>query len=267
MALVSSVELSSIEIPEVPEIPGDDDEPVESVTSLSDADPTKCYSISTTTRGAWAVDDAGTHFSTTGVEGYEVDAEDARQQFAILSANGEDYYLYSVSAKKFVKRDRTLVAGAADAIEFVDASSIGEGRVLVRFRDLANSNINIGGDNQMVINSWGIIDAGNAVLIAEAGNFDAAEALSKDNATEAITMEIADNGEYLAVVDGIAAKYLDSGVYVSFCYSDGTTDYCSGVIGYSIGAYCKNQAATSGAMADLAAATAVYGYYAKQMFA
>jgi hypothetical protein len=98
-------------------------------------------------------------------------------------------------------------------------------------------------------------------------DFDAAEALSKDNATEAITMEIAANGEYLAVVDGIAAKYLDSGVYVSFCYSDGTTDYCSGVIGYSIGAYCKNQAATSGAMADLAAATAVYGYYAKQMFA
>ena len=98
-------------------------------------------------------------------------------------------------------------------------------------------------------------------------DFNAAESLSKDNATEAITMEIADNGEYLAVVDGIAAKHLDSGVYVAFCYSDGTTEYCSGVIGYSIGAYCKNQAATTGTLADLAAATAVYGYYAKQMFA
>ena len=205
MALVSSVELSSIEIPEVPEIPGDDDEPVESVTSLSDADPTKCYSISTTTRGAWAVDDAGTHFSTTGVEGYEVNAEDARQQFAILSANGDDYYLYSVSAKKFVKRDRTLVAGAADAIEFVDASSIGEGRVLVRFRDLANSNINIGGDNQMVINSWGVIDAGNAVLIAEAGDFDAAEALAM-----LLDPEAAELNALIAQVEQLVASNADN---------------------------------------------------------
>ena len=177
MALVSSVELSSIEIPEVPEIPGDDDEPVESVTSLSDADPTKCYSISTTTRGAWAVDSAGIRFSTTGVEGYTVDVSDPNQQFAILSANGEDYYLYSVSAKKFVKRNCSLVAGVADAIEFVDASSWEEGRVMVRFRDYANANINIGGSNQIAINSWDIIDAGNAVLISEAGDFDATEAL------------------------------------------------------------------------------------------
>lgn len=177
MALVSSVELSSIEIPEVPEIPGDDDEPVESVTSLSDADPTKCYSISTTSRGAWAVDSAGIRFSTTGVEGYTVDISDPNQQFAILSANGEDYYLYSVSAKKFVKRSCSLVAGVADAIEFVDASSWEEGRVMVRFRDYANANINIGGSNQIAINSWDIIDAGNAVLISEAGDFDATEAL------------------------------------------------------------------------------------------
>lgn len=158
--------------PVVPEIPSDP------VTSLSAADPTKCYTISTTTRGAWAVDDAGTHFSTTGVEGYEVDADDARQQFAILSANGEDYYLYSVSAKKFVKRDRTLAVGVGDAIEFVDASSFEEGRVLVRFRDFINANINIGGDYQITIDRWSTVDAGNAVLIAEAGDFDAAEALA-----------------------------------------------------------------------------------------
>lgn len=158
--------------PVVPEIPSDP------VTSLSAADPTKCYTISTTTRGAWAVDDAGIHFSTTGVEGYEVDADDARQQFAILSANGEDYYLYSVSAKKFVKRDRTLAVGVGDAIEFVDASSFEEGRVLVRFRDFINANINIGGDYQITIDRWSTVDAGNAVLIAEAGDFDAAEALA-----------------------------------------------------------------------------------------
>ena len=36
---------------------------------------------------------------------------------------------------------------------------------------------------------------------------------------------------------------------------------------YSIGHYCKTKAACTTTMADLAAATAVYGYYAKQFFA
>jgi len=167
------------DLPEVPDTPVVPDTPEGVVNDLASADPTKCYTISTNGRGAWAVDTDGTRFSTTGVEELDVDAADARQQFAILSANGEDYYLYSVSAKKFVKQDRSLVVGAGDAIEFVDASSFEEGRVMVRFRDIVSSNINIGGDNQMVINSWSTIDAGNAVLIAEAGDFDATEALAQ----------------------------------------------------------------------------------------
>ena len=90
--------------------------------------------------------------------------------------------------------------------------------------------------------------------------------LSKENATDAVVMELTASGEYLAVVEGIAAKDLDKAVYVSFCYSNGTTEYCSGVIGYSIGTYCTAQAAKTGSLADLAAATAVYGYYAKELF-
>ena len=96
-------------------------------------------------------------------------------------------------------------------------------------------------------------------------DFDAAPSLTKANATYTLTMEAAGE-EYLAVVEGIAAKDLDRGIYVSFCYTDGTTDYCSGVIGYSIGMYCNSQAAKTGTLADLAAATAVYGYYAKELF-
>ena len=159
-------------------LPGKPEAPAGVVNDLSSVDPTKCYTISTDERGAWAVDAEGTYFSTTTVEGYEVDATDARQQFAILSANGEDYYLYSVSAQKFVKRDRTLTAGRADAIELVDASSLGAGRVLARFRDITDANINIGGDKQMIIDRWNTIDEGNAVLISEAAEFNAEEALA-----------------------------------------------------------------------------------------
>ena len=149
-----------------------------SISSMADADPTKCYTINTAGRGAWAVDAEGTIFSSTSTEGLSIDAADARQQFAILSANGTDYYLYSVSAKKFVAEDASLVPYVGDAIAFADASSIETGRVQVRFRDYSDAYINLGNQGQMTVDSWGTIDNGNAVLIAEAGDFDAAEAMA-----------------------------------------------------------------------------------------
>ena len=97
-------------------------------------------------------------------------------------------------------------------------------------------------------------------------DYEAAEVLTKENATKAVTMELTATGEYLAAVDGIAAKDLDKATYVTFCYSDGTTDHCGGVLGYTIGLYCKSQASQTSALADLAKACAVYGYYAGQMF-
>ena len=98
-------------------------------------------------------------------------------------------------------------------------------------------------------------------------DYDAATSLSKGNATQVINMTKTSSDEYVAVVDGIAAKNLDQGVYVSFCYTSGSKTYCSGVVGYSIGSYCASQASKTGTLADLSAACAVYGYYAKQLFA
>ena len=53
---------------------------------------------------------------------------------------------------------------------------------------------------------------------------------------------------------------------VAAVYFDGTTTWTSGVLGYSIGAYCASMAKGTDTMADLAKATAVYGYHAKQYF-
>lgn len=155
-----------------------DDEPAGLVTTLSAADPTKCYTVVTNGRGAWAVDADGSIFSSTSTEGLNIDAADARQQFAILSANGEDYYLYSVSAKKFVAKDASLVPFVGDAIALADASSIETGRVQMRFKDIEKGYINLNGNGVMTIDGWSTIDDGNAVVIAEAGDFDAAEALA-----------------------------------------------------------------------------------------
>ena len=97
-------------------------------------------------------------------------------------------------------------------------------------------------------------------------DYEAAEVLTKENATKAVKMTLTESGEYLALVDGIAAKDLDKAAYVSFVYSDGTTEHCGGVIAYTIGMYCKSQASKTGTLAELAKACAVYGYYAKQLF-
>jgi hypothetical protein len=66
---------------------------------------------------------------------------------------------------------------------------------------------------------------------------------------------------------GISAKNLSEAVYVTAAYKDSSgTVWTSGVLGYSIGAYCSSQASKGADVAELAKATAVYGYHAKQYF-
>ena len=96
-------------------------------------------------------------------------------------------------------------------------------------------------------------------------DFNAASVLTTENATGAIAMT--DEGsQFRGDIEGIAAKDLSKAVYVAAVYSDGTTTWTSGVLGYSIGAYCSSQASKGGDIADLAKATAVYGYHAKAYF-
>ena len=97
-------------------------------------------------------------------------------------------------------------------------------------------------------------------------DFNAVDILTVDNATGALTMTAETDGQYRGDITGIAAKNIAQAVYVAAVYSDGTTMWTSGVLGYSIGAYCASMAKGTDAMADLAKATAVYGYHAKQYF-
>ena len=96
-------------------------------------------------------------------------------------------------------------------------------------------------------------------------DYAAADVLTVENATGAVAMT--DEGsQFRGDVEGIAAKDLAKAVYVAAVYSDGTTTWTSGVLGYSIGVYCSNQATGTGTMAELAKATTVYGYHAKAYF-
>ena len=97
-------------------------------------------------------------------------------------------------------------------------------------------------------------------------DLNAAEVLTPGNASGSFAMSGEGQGQYHGEIVGIAAKDLSNAVYVAAVYSDGTNTWTSGVLGYSIGAYCSSQAGKGGTMAELAMATAVYGYHAKQYF-
>ena len=100
-----------------------------------------------------------------------------------------------------------------------------------------------------------------------ASDYANAATLTADNATGVSTMILCDDGRYWAQISGIAAKNIDEPYYVIAVYSNGSNTYSTGAISYSIGSYCKSKASSSDAnLADLAKATALYGYYANVYF-
>ena len=101
----------------------------------------------------------------------------------------------------------------------------------------------------------------------DATDYAANSVLSTSNATGSFKLVGTGTGEYRGDITGISAKNLSEAVYVAAAYKDANgTVWTSGVLGYSIGAYCSSQAAKGGDIANLAMATAVYGYHAKQYF-
>ena len=97
-------------------------------------------------------------------------------------------------------------------------------------------------------------------------DYEVADVLTMENASGQIQLEGTGTEQYRGDIEGISAKNLSQAVYVAAVYSDGTTTWTSGVLGYSIGAYCSSQASKGGDVAELAMATAVYGYHAKAYF-
>ena len=97
-------------------------------------------------------------------------------------------------------------------------------------------------------------------------DFCANDILTVENASGFFQMTGSGLEQYRGDLVGIAAKNLSQAIYVAAVYTDGSTTWTSGVLGYSIGAYCSGLATKGGTIADLAMATAVYGYHAKAYF-
>ena len=97
-------------------------------------------------------------------------------------------------------------------------------------------------------------------------DYNAVSTLQPSNASGRILMTQNDDGSYHCTITGIAAKDLNQTIYVAGGYKSGSSNHCTGVLPYSIGTYCASQVSKATEAKDLAAATAVYGYYANAYF-
>ena len=114
----------------------------------------------------------------------------------------------------------------------------------------------------------GAVDGEMTLYLWDEAAYAAAEVLTAENASSVVTMTANEAGEYTAACTGIAAKDLGDTVYAAATYTfDGTT-HCTGMMPYSVAAYCQSFAESNDAnMNAIAQATVVYSHYAKAYFA
>ena len=148
-------------------------------------------------RSNWAVADEAVALSTLNMLSLVKDVADTKQQFAIITPdNGENYYLYSVHAERYLKSNNTFGA-QGEPIAFADASEKGDNKVQVRFRDVAQRYINVGGSNQITIDWWSTIDEGNACELVQCNTltFDLDKALDifNNGADITVTYKVGDH--------------------------------------------------------------------------
>ena len=140
----------------------------QTVTDISQLSNDKKYTVWTSVRGGWAVganDDGTLKFKSSNDAGLGTTLDNPMNkqlQFQFINKDNS-YYLYSVYAEKYVKKDCTLDKETGDAIELLPQDN---GTFVVKFDD--SHYINIGSSNQITVDSWSTADAGNKVTIAEA---------------------------------------------------------------------------------------------------
>ncbi|MBQ8968432.1 MAG: hypothetical protein IJ064_01680 [Bacteroidaceae bacterium] len=135
----------------------------EVLSSLDELSNEKAYKL-TTPRGTLGVSD-GQLVST--IKGYEA------SDFAVVKSE-DNYYLWSVVAKSFVKSNGKVSNEEPEAITF---QPISEGVWQLRFGNNA-VNISSGYTPGLVINDWVSVDDGNKYFIIEAADFDPFEAIA-----------------------------------------------------------------------------------------
>jgi hypothetical protein len=151
----------------------------------------------------------------------------------------------------------------------VDSSKVG--MFTYKTGDFAKRTNSVSFDGAFSINYYftakGTPDNGMKFYYWNTADYLAADVLTPENATGSMDMVTGGGNQYWGEVANIAAKQVDETYFVAGVYElDGTT-YTTGILAYSLGKYCAKLAAGTSEQQALSAATAVYGYYAKEYFA
>ena len=199
-----------------------DNQPVTDWANLSN---NKAYTLCTSRSELVAKTD-NSRIATTKDIGGTFDASNTQYQFALLKNTSGSYYLYSISASKFVNKTGDLVETPADPILFKDGNASG---TFVLYFD-ASHYMNMGGSNQLAINGWSTVDEGNSYTITPVADFAPSEALLSSINTVDVTVNfIVDGKTYSSVTKSytintaISAETFAAdlnGTYLTFANTD-----------------------------------------------
>ena len=165
-----------------------------------------------------------------------INAYDASMVADLIAVDSNKATLFTYNTGDFTKRSNSVSFDGAFAINYYFTA-----------KDTP--------DNGMKFYYWNTAD------------YLAADVLTPENATGSMDMVAVSGNQYWSQVSGIAAKEVDQTYFVAGVYElDGVT-YTTGILAYSLGKYCARLAAGTTDQQALSAATAVYGYYAKEYFA
>lgn len=209
---------------------------VKIITNTSQINADKSYVVKCD-RSAWAVANDGTALSTIGSLNLALSISDGKQQFAFVTPDeGANYYLYSVNAGKFLHAESnagnggSLVYGPnADKVLFADASSYKANTWRV-YLEGDNKNINVGGSNQVTIDSWATADAGCAYYLIEAADVDGAALAERLKGPISVTWNVVSEANGTAIATGTSDAYrtetltLPSDLTRPFCTYEYYTD-------------------------------------------
>lgn len=146
-----------------------DNQPVTDLANLSN---NKAYTLRTNRSDLVAKSDNSSITTTNDISG-TFDASNTQYQFALLKNTSGSYYLYSISASKFVNKTGKLVDTPAEPVLFKDGNASG---TFVLYFDVSHY-MNMNNEKKLAIDGWNTADNGNSYTITPVADFAPSEAL------------------------------------------------------------------------------------------
>ena len=198
------------------------------ITSLADVQENTSYVLYGKRAGVVTKQDGTGITAVKPDAGYDKSADVS--QFAFIK-HSDKYFLWSVSASKFLAMDGSLQATSQpDAIEFVAASGDYAGYVRMRFADNTGKNINVNNaGNAVVIDGWNFEDDGSTYYVeVSKESVDLSAAIALLNSSVEVTYVYKYDGVEVArktkMQDNNSVYSApDLGYYFTFTYPDNNT--------------------------------------------